>query len=68
VRYKMWKDSSFRKPHFLPVDESVNLIRDLPPGHVNYVVQAGIGETPLSTFPPIYQFRVKRLNTITKGR
>jgi hypothetical protein len=30
----MWEESSFRKPHILPIQESVILIRDLPPGYV----------------------------------
>jgi hypothetical protein len=40
VRYKMWKDSSFENPHFLPVQESVILVRELLP---EYVILCGTG-------------------------
>jgi hypothetical protein len=41
VRYKMWEDSSLRKPHLLPVQESVILVRELP--LPEYVTLCGTG-------------------------
>ena len=46
VRYRMWEYSSLRKPHFLPVQESVILIRYLTAGYVIlcvYVILCGKG-------------------------
>ena len=38
MRYKMWDNLSSREPHFIPVQESVILIRDLI---ARYVILCG---------------------------
>ena len=59
VRYQMWENSSFENPNFLPDQESVILIMDLLTGYV--ILSGRIGETRLLTFPPINQFRDRKV-------
>ena len=59
MRYKVWEDSSLRKPHFSAISGSVILMRYLLPG---YVILCGTGrhwrDTRLSTFPPFNSLRI----------
>ena len=74
MRYKMWENSSLGKPHFLPVQESVILMRDRLSSRIPNIMwyrqaleRLVHQHSHLSTSSRIGGL-VKRLDTLTKGR